>query len=280
MSVKWSEIQYLRMMELGADERELGLKFEDPATRDQAYQGIEKRLVKTERSRLKKMRASCSRPGLVLLENRLADLLTSEGFTQVSTPIIMSKGLLAKMGIDERHPLASQVFWLGKNRCLRPMLAPHLYYILKDLLRTWDKPVRLFEVGPCFRKESKGARHADEFTMLNLVEMGLPEISRRERLKDLANLVTRAAGVTEYEIEIEHSEVYGETLDVISADRSIELASGAMGPHPLDQAWSISETWVGIGFGIERLLMAVEKSRNLRKIGRSLTYLNGIRLNV
>ena len=34
------------------------------------------------------------------------------------------------------------------------MLAPHLYYVLVDLLRLWDKPVKIFEVGPCFRKES------------------------------------------------------------------------------------------------------------------------------
>jgi pyrrolysyl-tRNA synthetase-like protein len=280
VSVGWSEIQSQRLAELNAEENDIEIEFESTAARDHAYQEIEKKLVKQERNCLKALRASCPRSGLSLLENRLADQLTAQGFTQVSTPIIMSKGLLARMGIDDTHPLAAQIFWLGKNKCLRPMLAPHLYYVLKDLLRNWDKPVRLFEIGPCFRKESKGSRHSDEFTMLNLVEMGLPEAGRGDRLRELATLITRAAGVTEYEIEVESSEVYGETLDVVSPDRSIELASGAMGPHPLDRAWNISETWVGIGFGLERLLMAAEKSRNLKKLGRSLTYLNGIRLNV
>lgn len=280
VSVAWSEIQHRRLMELDADEAGVNLEFESPAARDQAYQALEKRLVKRERGRLTALRESCTPPGLVRLENRLSDLLASKGFTRVASPIIMSKGLLARMGITETHPLASQVFWLGKNRCLRPMLAPHLYYVLKDLLRTWERPVRLFEVGPCFRKESKGSRHSDEFTMLNLVEMGLPEETRSSRLRELADLVTRAAGIDDYEIETEKSEVYGETLDVVSADRDIELASGAMGPHPLDEAWKITDTWVGLGFGLERLLMAVEKSSNLKKFGRSLTYLNGIRLNV
>ena len=280
VSMGWSDTQRRRLLELDAADHEIDPGFKNAAARDQAYQEIEKRLVKRARRRLGAMRAACPRPRLVRLENRLSRLLATNGFTQVNTPIIMSKGLLARMGIDDTHPLASQIFWLEKNRCLRPMLAPHLYYILKDLLRSWDRPVRLFEIGPCFRKESTGARHSDEFTMLNLVEMGLPEDSRRSRLRELADMVTREAGVTAFEIEIKRSEVYGETLDVVSPDRAMEMASGAMGPHPLDQAWNISETWVGIGFGLERLLMAAEGSRNLKQVGRSLTYLDGVRLNV
>jgi hypothetical protein len=53
-----------------------------------------------------------------------------------------------------------------------------------------------------------------------------------------------------------------------------------MGPHPLDDAWKINETWVGIGFGIERLLMARDKSNTLGKYTRSLTWLDGVRLNL
>ena len=60
------------------------------------------------------------------------------------------------MTITEDHPLFSQVFWLDSDRCMRPMLAPHLYYVLVDLLRLWEKPVRIFEIGMCYRKETKG----------------------------------------------------------------------------------------------------------------------------
>jgi phenylalanyl-tRNA synthetase alpha chain len=48
----------------------------------------------------------------------------------------------------------------------------------------------------------------------------------------------------------------------------------------LDRAWQITDAWVGIGFGLERLLMVAEKSQSLGKMGRSLTYLDGIRLNI
>jgi phenylalanyl-tRNA synthetase alpha chain len=150
---------------------------------------------------------------------------------------------------------------------------------MKDLLRLWQKPVRIFEVGPCFRKETEGARHAPEFTMLNLCEFGRPEEGRRERLEQLAALVMKTAGIVNYGLESGTSAVYGNTLDVVSDD-GLELASGAMGPHPLDRAWKIVDTWVGIGFGLERLLMAAEGGRNLSRYTRSIAYLDGIRLNL
>lgn len=280
MSIAWTEIQHARLIELAADDCELALRFDVAAERDKAFQQLERQLVKIQRQKLQQLRDGHRRPGLCRLESRLAEVLVENNFVQVATPTILSKGLLARMSIDEAHPLASQIFWLDKDRCLRPMLAPHLYYVLKDLLRLWEKPVRIFEIGSCFRKESQGARHSNEFTMLNLVEMGLPEEHRRARLEELADLIAAASGVKDYVIQAESSAVYGETIDILAGEKRLEIGSAAMGPHALDQAWQITDTWVGIGFGLERLLMAAEKSDSLGRMGRSLAYLDGVRLNI
>ncbi|MEN8246709.1 MAG: pyrrolysine--tRNA(Pyl) ligase large subunit [Thermodesulfobacteriota bacterium] len=277
--ITWTEIQSNRLKALGADPHTLERGFDTPLERDQLFQKMEKQLVKSHRARLEELRTDKFRPGICELESRLVRALTDQGFVQVATPIIMSRGLLAKMSVDEDHALSSQVYWLEKSKCLRPMLAPHLYFVLKDLLRLWERPVRIFEVGPCFRKESQGARHASEFTMLNLVEMGTPLAQRQERLKALAAVVMDAAGIETYDFEFESSEVYGETMDVV-APGDVEVASGAIGPHTLDKAWKITENWVGIGFGLERLLMVKEGSHNLGSVGRSLTYLDGVPLNI
>jgi len=275
----WTDIQSKRLKVLGADQETLESGFDTPKEREQAFQKLAKTLVRNHRSSLEELRTKKLRPGLCALESRLVKAVTARGFVQVTTPIIMSRGLLAKMSVDENHALSSQVFWLDKSKCLRPMLAPHLYFVLKDLLRLWERPVRIFEVGPCFRKESQGARHASEFTMLNLVEMGTPLEQRQTRLKDLAGAVMDAAGIETYDFEFESSEVYGETMDVV-APGDVEVASGAMGPHALDKAWRITENWVGIGFGLERLLMVKQGSPNLGSVGRSLTYLDGVPLNI
>lgn len=281
-TIKWSEVQFRRLKELDAAPDELDLQFDGAAERDRAFHLLETGLIRNARFRLKELREKNLRPSLCRLETVLVETLTNFGFVQVITPTIMSRAHLAKMTVDEKHPLFSQVYWVDKDRCLRPMLAPHLYYVLKDLLRLWEKPVRIFEVGSCFRKESQGSQHSSEFTMLNLVEMGLPADQCRSRLDELATLVTKAAGLEKYTLETESSAVYGETIDVMmeTAAGKLEVGSAAMGPHPLDAAWRITDAWVGIGFGLERLLMVKEKSPNLAKMGRSLSYLDGIRLNI
>ena len=278
--LQWTESQHKRLVELDADAATLARTFDDTVERNRAFQVWEKKRVGAQRDHLEALRNGARRPRLCRLENALVEKLVAEGFVQVSTPVLMSKGLLAKMAITGDHPLGEQVYWVAKDKCLRPMLAPHLYYLMKDLLRLWATPVRIFEVGPCFRKETEGARHAAEFTMLNLCEFGLPEKERQPRLEQLAAMVVEVAGIENYALAPENSTVYGATLDIISTDTDMELGSGAMGPHPLDRAWRIADTWVGIGFGLERLLMASQGGRNLARYGRSITYLDGVRLNI
>jgi phenylalanyl-tRNA synthetase alpha chain len=68
-------------------------------------------------------------------------------------------------------------------------------------------------------------------------------------------------------------------MDIIT-DTGTELASAAMGPHPLDDAWGIVDPWVGMGIGLERLVMARQGYQNIQRVGRSLIYLDGVRLNI
>jgi phenylalanyl-tRNA synthetase alpha chain len=276
----WTNIQMRRLRELGADKDALAARFADPAERNRSFQQMEKRLVSRERERLEALLTEGLRPRLLKLEARMVAALNREGFTQVTTPIVMSRAALAKMSIDDGHPLAGQVYWLDRKHCLRPMLAPNLYSLMIDLGRLKTRPIRFFEIGPCFRKESDGAHHNSEFTMLNLVEMGLPEPERHGRLRALGAMVAEAAGLRSWRFAAETSEVYGDTVDILAGDAEIEVASGAMGPHPLDEAWRITETWVGLGFGLERLLMAAEGDESIGRWGRSLAYLDGIRLNL
>ena len=277
MPVSLTEIQKQRLRELNAPPATCETLFVTAQERDRAFQEIEKRWAEENRQRLLKLRDTDRRPALCELERRLVDALTSASFVQVVTPILLSKGLLEKMSITEEHPLWNQVFWVGPNKCLRPMLAPHLYVLMRTLNRLWGKPIRIFEVGPCFRKESTGSHHLDEFTMLNLVEMGLPEERRHERLKELADLVMMTARIESYELASTSSEVYGETIDVVAGT---EVGSCAMGPHLLDQAWGVLDPWVGLGFGLERMIMLREGHENIHRVGRSLAYLDGVRLNI
>ncbi len=279
MKIGFTDAQINRLTELGMKKFEVEVEFESVQEREKEFKASEKERVKINREQLLTLVRESRQPKLQALQKKLSDTLIAEGFLQVVTPTIISQKALEKMTIDHSNPLSEQVFWLDKKQCLRPMLAPNLYEVSYKMLKYCDMPLKIFEIGSCFRKESEGRRHLKEFTMLNLVEWGTDENLRVKRLKELAGIILDSAGIENYTFDEEDSTVYGIGLDVIGED-GVELASTSMGPHPLDVNWKINSTWVGLGFGIERLLMNREKEEGIHRFSRSTTFLDGALLNI
>lgn len=278
MSIGWTLTQKQRLKQLDADVGILDRHFSSPSNRDEAFRSIEKSLAKREKERLFLLRDVHRRPGLCLLEDNLAKALVSAGFVQVVTPMIITAESLERMSIGNDHPLRKQVFWVYDGHCLRPMLAPNLYVMLRSLKRIWGKPVRIFEIGTCFRRDSQGRSHLNEFTMLNLVELETEYHDSLGRLRELISTVMSAVGMSGCELCREESKVYGETIDIVVA--GLEVGSAVIGPNPLDDQWGITDPWIGIGFGLERLLVVKEGYDNIARVGRSLAYLDGASLRI
>jgi pyrrolysyl-tRNA synthetase-like protein len=276
--IRLTATQAQRLRELGAASLVLDEAFADNGARDAAFKTAENDLARAARQRLQDFRSRQRAPQLVELETSLREALVAVGFVPVVTPLIIPAQALDKMGIGHGHPLRQQVFWLEDGRCLRPMLAPNLYTLLRRLGRIWSRPFGIFEIGPCFRRDSKGARHLNEFTMLNLVELGQAAGKGQARLDELAALVMSATGVKDYRIVRTDSEVYGEMADV-EVD-GVEVCSAAVGPNPLDGNWGIVEPWVGLGFGLERLIMVREGYSTIERAGRSITHVGGVPLTI
>lgn len=275
MQFIWTSSQSQRIRELGGEIQE-NLEFSTEEERENAFSVTIEKLQSQHRKLIRDLTANPRRHPLAELEDRLANTLISKGFLEVKTPTIISKEALRKMGITKDHPLFEQVFWLDEKRCLRPMLAPNLYYLMRQLKRNVKMPLMLFEIGTCYRLESHGNSHLEEFTMLNLVELK-PDIDAMERLKQHITTIMDATGLKYDLVECE-SEVYVNTIDVEVA--GVEVASGAVGPHILDKAHGITDPWSGVGFGLERLLLMKSGDLNIKKVGRSLIYLNGARIDI
>lgn len=274
MTVKFTDAQIQKLIEYG-DVNWSDMEFDDAATRDKQFSKEMSGAKSANDKGIKFLIKNPRRHDLAQLEARIAEKLIAKGFIEVRTPIIITTAALAKMTITEDHPLYKQVFFIDDKRCLRPMLAPNLYAVMRRLRDHTDGPVRIFEIGSCFRKESKSSRHLEEFTMLNLVDMG-PDGDPVECLKGYIDDVMTSAGL-EYTLTREESDVYVETLDV--EVNGMEVASGAVGPHILDPAHDVHEPWSGVGFGLERLLMLANDKSSARKTGRSITYLNGYKID-
>lgn len=137
-----TEAQRQRLRLLGADASLETRVFNSIQERDADFRALEGRLTDDERRRLQAIPGHHRRPALCRIEGILTDKLVAEGSVQVVTPIMMTRMFLEKMSITDKHPLTDQVFWLDRKNCLRPMLVPNLYCLLRRLVRLWKKPIR------------------------------------------------------------------------------------------------------------------------------------------
>ncbi|WP_406655968.1 pyrrolysine--tRNA(Pyl) ligase [Methanolobus sp. ZRKC2] len=209
------------------------------------------------------------------LERTITEFFVDMGFLEVKSPILIPFEYMERMGVGEDKKLSEQIFRVDDNMCLRPMLAPGLYNHLRKLDNVLPDPVRIFEIGPCYRKESDGSSHLEEFTMLNFCQMG--SNCTRKNLEFLIDEFLEFLGI-EYEIVADSCMVYGETMDVMH--KKMELSSAVVGPIPMDMDWGIDKPWIGAGFGLERLLKAKHNFKNIKRAARSESYYNGVSINL
>ncbi|MDW7732429.1 MAG: pyrrolysine--tRNA(Pyl) ligase [Methanolobus sp.] len=209
------------------------------------------------------------------LERTITEFFVDMGFLEVKSPILIPFEYMEKMGVGEDKKLSEQIFRVGDNMCLRPMLAPGLYNHLRKFDNVLPDPVRIFEIGPCYRKESDGNSHLEEFTMLNFCQMG--SRCTRKELEFLIKEFLDFLGI-EYEIVGDSCMVYGDTIDVMH--KNMELSSAVVGPIPMDMDWGIDKPWIGAGFGLERLLKAKHDFKNVKRAARSESYYNGVSINL
>ncbi|WP_406660353.1 pyrrolysine--tRNA(Pyl) ligase [Methanolobus sp. ZRKC3] len=240
-----------------------------------SFKEIESTLLTQRKQDLRLMYEDDREDLLGKLERTITEFFVDRGFMEIKSPILIPFEYMERMGVGEDKKLAEQIFRVDDNMCLRPMLAPGLYNCLRKFDNVLPDPIRIFEIGPCYRKESDGSSHLEEFTMLNFCQMG--SRCTRENLEFLIEDFLEFLGI-EYEIVSDSCMVYGDTIDVMHKD--LELSSAVVGPIPMDMDWGVDKPWMGAGFGLERLLKVKHNFKNIKRAARSESYYNGITTNL
>jgi pyrrolysyl-tRNA synthetase len=244
-------------------------------TEAMTFKELESELLARRKGDLQQIYADERENYLGKLERDITKYFVDRGFLEIKSPILIPAEYVERMGIDNDNELSKQVFRVDKNFCLRPMLAPNLYNYLRKFDRVLPDPIKIFEIGPCYRKESDGKEHLEEFTMLNFCQMGSG--CTRENLEALIKEFLDYLEI-DFEIIGDSCMVYGDTLDVMHGN--LELSSAVVGPVPLDREWGIDKPWIGAGFGLERLLKVMHGFKNIKRAARSESYYNGISTNL
>ena len=144
------------------DRVEALLSPEDKVSLDAAkpFRELESELLVRRKGDLQRIYANERENYLGKLERDITKFFVDRGFLEIKSPILIPAEYVERMGIDSDSELSKQVFRVDKNFCLRPMLAPNLYNYLRKLDRVLPDPVKIFEIGPCYRKESEGKEHS------------------------------------------------------------------------------------------------------------------------
>jgi pyrrolysyl-tRNA synthetase len=239
------------------------------------FRSLEAELLARRKEDMQQIYAEERENYLGKLEREITKFFVDRGFLEIKSPILIPAEYVERMGIDSDTEVSKQIFRVDKNFCLRPMLAPNLYNYLRKLDRVLPDPIKIFEIGPCYRKESEGKEHLEEFTMLNFCQMGSG--CTRENLEAIIKEFLDYLKI-DFEIVGDSCMVYGDTIDVMHGD--LELSSAVVGPIPLDREWGIDKPWIGAGFGLERLLKVMHNFKNIKRAARSESYYNGISTNL
>ena len=235
------------------------------------FEKLEKELTALRKKELCAIYENDREHMLAKLERDISAFLISKGFIEIKSSILIPEEYIVRMGIDKDAELSKQIFRTDDGKCLRPMLAPVLYNYLRRFDKILPDPIKIFEIGPCYRKESDGSSHLEEFTMVNFCQMG--DGATRETLIQLIDDFLTTLEIS-YEIEGDECMVYGATVDIMHGD--LELSSAVVGPVPMDIDWGVNKPWIGAGFGLERLLKAKYNFKNIKRGSRSEYYYNGI----
>ena len=236
-----------------------------------SFRELESELLTRRKEDLKRIYVEERENNLGKLEREITKFFIERGFLEIKSPILIPAEYVERMGIDNDNELSKQIFRVDKNLCLRPMLAPSLYNYLHKLDKVLPDPIKIFEIGPCYRKESDGKDHLEEFTMLNFCQMGSG--CTQENLEAIIREFLDFLNI-DFVFEGDSCMVYGNTLDVMH--KNLELSSAVVGPIPLDREWGIDKPWIGAGFGLERLLKVIHNFKNVKRAARSESYYNGI----
>lgn len=239
------------------------------------FQELEITLTNKRKDELRKVYEDNRENLLGKLERQITNFFVERGFMEIKSPILIPFEYMERMGVGEDTKLSQQIFRVDNTMCLRPMLAPGLYNYLNKFDNVLPDPIRIFEIGPCYRKESDGKSHLEEFTMLNFCQMGSK--CTRENLILLIEDFLDFLNI-EHEIVSDNCMVYGETIDVLHKD--MELSSAVVGPIPQDRDWGINKPWMGAGFGLERLLKVIHNFKTIKRAARCENYYNGISTNL
>ena len=178
------------------------------------------------------------------------------GFEQIILPSVWEQETFVKKAGSE---ILEQMYAFKDKGDRDICLIPEVTAIIREeYLKTWakslPKPVRLFYTARCYRYERPQAGRQREFTQFGVEVLG-DNISRLEVLQTMTDLINEA-GL----IDVKIAPLVKRGLDYYIED-GFEASVDSLGAQKQIAGGGRYDCGVGFAFGVERVLLALEKQK-------------------
>ncbi len=183
------------------------------------------------------------------LINKMIEILESYGYQEIMIPIIqMRETFQSKVGDENRNMMFNFKDRGNRELCLAPEYTAIVQQLTKDRMK-YDKDVKMFYIGECFRGENPQGGRWRQFTQFG-VEVLNPSKDYTDEMVEIATklieLVTK-----NYEINLEATR----GLDYYQGGKGFEIACPELGAAKQICGGGSYEGGIGFACGIDRILL-------------------------
>lgn len=183
------------------------------------------------------------------LLNKMIEILESYGYQEIMIPVIQKQETFqSKVGDENRNMMFNFKDRGNRDLCLSPEYTAIVQQLASDRMK-FDKDVKMFYIGECFRGERPQAGRWRQFTQFG-VEVLNPTKDYTDEMveiaKKLIELVTK-----NYELNLEATR----GLDYYKGGKGFEIACPELGAAKQICGGGSYEGGVGFAIGVDRLLL-------------------------
>lgn len=184
-----------------------------------------------------------------VLLNKMVDILESYGYDEIMIPIIQKQETFqSKIGDENRNMMFNFKDRGDRDLCLSPEYTAVIQQLSKERMK-FNKNIKTFYIGECFRGENTQAGRWRQFTqfgveVLNPTKDYLEELT--EISKKLIELVT-----SNYEVNLEATR----GLDYYLEGKGFEISCPELGAAKQICGGGTYDGGIGFAIGVDRLLL-------------------------
>lgn len=183
------------------------------------------------------------------LTNKMVDILESYGYQEIMMPIIQKQETFqSKVGDENRNMMFNFKDRGNRDLCLSPEYTAIVQQLASGRMK-FDKDVKMFYIGECFRGENTQSGRWRQFTQFG-VEVLNPTKDYTDEMVEIATKLVELR-TSNYEVNLDAKR----GLDYYKEGRGFEIACPELGASKQVCGGGSYEGGTGFAVGLDRILL-------------------------